>query len=75
MIGDIVRDDGEVYEVVWSGGEGLIPDRETKPSIFWTSPKRIYNKKSDYWTTPRETERKELDKSTETSDNPSLEES
>ena len=56
MIGDTIVDDGETYEVVWSGGEGLIPDRETKPSGFWTPPKRLYNKKSDYWTTPRKTE-------------------
>lgn len=50
MIGDIVTDDGETYEVVWSGGEGLVPSRETKPSGFWSPPKRIYNKKSEYWT-------------------------
>lgn len=48
MIGDVVMDDGELYEVVWAGGE-LIPSRETKPSIFWTPPKRLYNKKSEYW--------------------------
>lgn len=49
MIGDEVTDDGMTYEVVWSGGEGLVPGRETKPSGFWTPPKRLYNKKSDYW--------------------------
>ena len=63
MIGDTIIDDGETYEVVWAGGEGLVPDRETKPSGFWTPPKRIYNKKSDYWTKPRT-----LDKADGTSD-------
>lgn len=51
MIGDTVIDDGKTYEVVWNGGEGLIPDRLTKPSNIWTPPKRLYNKKSDYWKT------------------------
>lgn len=53
MIGDTIIDGGEEYEVIWSGGEGLIPERLTKPSGFWSPPKRLYNKKSDYWTTPR----------------------
>lgn len=61
LIGDIVISDGETYEVVWAGGEGLVPDRDTKPSSFWTPPKRLYNKKSDYWTTPRKTEKPETD--------------
>ena len=64
MIGDIIKDDGETFEVVWAGGEGLIPDRETKPSGFWTPPKRIYNKKSDYWVKPR------VDKADGTPDDP-----
>ena len=68
MIGDIIRDDGETFEVVWAGGEGLIPDRETKPSGFWTPPKRIYNKKSDYWVTPRGEPR--VDKADGTPDDP-----
>lgn len=76
MIGDTVVDDGETnepnseLETVWSGTlqrQGkcfdLVPDRETKPSGFWTPPKRIYNKKSDYWTKPRT-----LDKADGTSD-------
>ena len=50
MIGDIITEDGTVYEVVWAGGDGLLPDRETKPNEFWTPPKRLYNKKSPYWT-------------------------
>ena len=43
MIGDTVTADGETYEVVWSGGEGLLQDRETEPSAFWEPPKRIYH--------------------------------
>lgn len=49
MVGDTVTVDGEEYEVVWDGGEGLIGDRVTKVTGFWTPPKRLYNKKSDYW--------------------------
>lgn len=52
-IGRVVVSEGVEFEVIWAGGEGLIPDRATKPSQFWTAPKRIYNKKSDFWTTPR----------------------
>lgn len=37
-----MSDDGETYEIVWSGGEGLVPDRESRPSGFWTPPKRLY---------------------------------
>lgn len=35
---------GVEYEVVWAGGEGLIPDRETKVTDNWTPPHRIYNR-------------------------------
>lgn len=49
MIGDIVRVGDEEFEVIWAGGEGLVADRETKITGFWTPPKRIYNKKSEYW--------------------------
>ena len=62
----------EYYDVVWSGmldKEGrtfaLLPDRLTKPSNFWSPPKRAYNKKSDYWTTRT----KVVDKRTELIDN------
>lgn len=44
MVGDIITIDGVEYEVLWSGGEGLIPSRVTKITGFWTPPKRIYNK-------------------------------
>ena len=64
MIGDIVADDGETYEVIWAGKEGLIPDRLTKVSNFWSPPKRAYNKKSTYWTT-----RQRVDKPIELLDN------
>lgn len=49
MIGDIVVVEGVEFEVVWDGGEGLVPDRITKNLNFWTAPPRLYNKKSDYW--------------------------
>jgi hypothetical protein len=46
MIGDIVYDDGILYEVVWNGGEGLVGSRETRlsgpPSL------RAYNKSGKY---------------------------
>jgi hypothetical protein len=48
-VGDTVVVNGEEFEVVWSGGEGLVAVRETKSTGFWTPPKRLYNKKSDYW--------------------------
>jgi hypothetical protein len=34
----------EIYEVVWSGGEGLTSNRETKFLGVWTAPPRLYNK-------------------------------
>lgn len=49
MIGDIYVVDGVEMEVVWAGGEGLIPSRATRVSGFWTAPKRLYNKKAEYW--------------------------
>lgn len=52
-IGDNVISDGIEFEVIWDGGEGLIPERPTKITGFWSAPKRIYNKSSDYWTKPR----------------------
>lgn len=64
MIGDTFLDDGTEFEVVWSGGEGLIPDRESRPSDLWEPPKRAYNKKSDYWTKESDS----LDKVTESAD-------
>lgn len=53
MVGDTVVSDGVEFVVIWDGGEGLIADRPTKPNVFWTPPKRIYNKKSEFWTRPR----------------------
>lgn len=50
MIGDTIVNDGIEFEVIWDGGEGLIPPRDTKNIGFWTPPKRLYNKKSEYWT-------------------------
>lgn len=41
MIGDSVTDGDDEFVVVWSGGEGLIAERPTKPSGFWTPPKRL----------------------------------
>lgn len=41
MIGDSVTDGDDEFVVVWSGGEGLIADRPTKPSGFWSPPKRL----------------------------------
>jgi hypothetical protein len=32
------------FEIVWAGGEGLIPPRESKVNEFWTPPTRTYNK-------------------------------
>lgn len=45
--------DGVEFEVVWAGGEGLVPDRQTKNLGFWTPPPRLYNKRSDYWSRPK----------------------
>lgn len=53
MIGDQVFSDGIEFEVIWAGGEGLVPPRETKPGLFWSAPKRVYNKKADFWTNGR----------------------
>lgn len=44
MLGDTVVSDGKEFIVIWDGGEGLIPARETRVSDTWESPKRIYNK-------------------------------
>lgn len=49
MVGDVHLSDGVEFEVVWDGGEGLIPPRDTKNIGFWTAPKRLYNKKAEYW--------------------------
>lgn len=38
----------EVYEVVWSGGPGLIGERESKQTGIWTPPKRLYNWSGKY---------------------------
>lgn len=43
-LGDTILVNGVEMEVVWAGGEGLIPDRETKVSGTWTPPNRLYNK-------------------------------
>lgn len=48
MIGDTVIVDGVELEVVWAGGEGLVPDRESKSTGFWVAPKRLYNKSGLY---------------------------
>lgn len=45
MVRDVIKIDGQEYEIVWSGGEGLIGDRETRSSFPSTPTKRIYNKK------------------------------
>jgi hypothetical protein len=42
----------QLFEVVWSGGEGLTADRETLPSDTWQPPKRIYNRTGRYKKTP-----------------------
>jgi hypothetical protein len=49
MVGDTVVIDGVEYEILWAGGEGLIEDRQTKPTELWRPPGRIYNKKSPIW--------------------------
>lgn len=55
---------GVEYEIVWSGGEGLVAPRATKPGEFWKAPHRLYNKKSDFWGKPR----KKIDKPPESRD-------
>lgn len=69
MIGDLIEYEGEIFEVVWSGGE-LIPERDSKPSQFWTPPrsKRIYNKKSVFWTISRKGVKPVVDKVVEAVD-------
>lgn len=49
MVGDSVIIDGVEYEIVWNGGEGLLPERDTRTHIRTLPDKRLYNKKSDYW--------------------------
>lgn len=49
MIGDTIVYEEEEFEVVWSGGEGLIGDREVKSTEMWSRSKRAYNKKSAFW--------------------------
>ena len=44
MIGDVYTINGIEFEVVWAGGEGLVPERRTKVIGFWTPPHRMYNK-------------------------------
>jgi hypothetical protein len=44
MKGDIHVVDGVEMVVIWDGGEGLVPSRETKVSETWTAPGRLYNK-------------------------------
>lgn len=45
MIGDVVLDNGVLFEVVWSGGELLHP-RASRPSLLvedeWEPPNRLY---------------------------------
>lgn len=49
MIGDKLKVDGVLYEVVWSGGEGLIADRATINTDYWSPPpNRQYNKTGRY---------------------------
>ena len=48
MIGDTYIDDHIEFVVVWSGGDGLIPDRTTKTTEFWVPPNRLYNKTGQY---------------------------
>lgn len=40
--------DGVDYEVVWDGGEGLVPDRVTKDTGFWEAAPRMYNRTGKY---------------------------
>lgn len=44
MIGDTITVEGVDYEVLWCGGEGLVPDRQTKVGDTWRPPPRLYNK-------------------------------
>lgn len=60
-VGDVYISDGIEFEVIWDGGEGLIGGRDTKPSGFWTPPKRLYNKKSEYWAKKDRAKLEELD--------------
>lgn len=43
-IGDTINVDGIEYEIMWAGGEGLIPERESKPSDTWQAGPRAYNR-------------------------------
>ncbi len=47
-IGQTVTSDGIEFEVVWAGGEGLIPERTTKVGDTWEPPVRMYNKSGKY---------------------------
>ncbi len=46
MIGDTIIDNGIEFEVVWSGGEGLVGGYSTKDNNLgvWTHTPRHYNK-------------------------------
>lgn len=72
MIGDTHIIEGVEFEVVWSGGEGLVPDRSSKVTELWVPPPRIYNKKSAYWTTPRALAGTRLDKPAEQAETENL---
>jgi hypothetical protein len=55
------KDRDKVYTVVWNGGEGLVPDRETKHVGSWETPKRAYNKTGKFvgqWKPKSQTEPK-----------------
>lgn len=52
-IGDTVISEGIEYEVVWSGGEGLVANRETKFLGVWTAPPRLYNKTGNHSKKPK----------------------
>ena len=54
MVGDVYKSDGEEFEVIWDGGEGLVAPRESRPSSLWAAPlARLYNRKSAYWDLPK----------------------
>lgn len=60
-VGDTVTINGVEFEVVWSGGEGLIPDRQTKVPAGWTPPPRIYNRTGKHAKKAEEVEVKIID--------------
>ena len=48
MIGHTIVVEGQEYEVVWAGGEGLVGDRLTKAPWTYEAPSRLYIKTGRY---------------------------